>query len=291
MQGAFALYLFYQIFYGILNYIFMRYFFHIGYHGTRYSGWQKHAGVVSVQEVLETALSQLLKETITVVGCGRTDAHVHASQFFFHIDVEHEWDFDLFFRLNKILPDDIAVFDIIPMQGLPHARFDAVQRAYDYFIHTYKDPFLSGFSSLYPETNLDVAAMKKAVVLLPLYNDYRAFCKMPDRIDHTICHVTSAGLFVDKSGDRLRFHISANRFLSRMIRIIIGRLLDIGRGVMSVDEFEHHLASKQTPRIIIPAHPQGLYLSKVTYPYLDLAPRTTFSGTLQNDNDATWQAL
>jgi tRNA pseudouridine38-40 synthase len=261
----------------------MRYFFHIGYHGTRYSGWQKHAGVTSVQDVLETALSQLFKTPVVIVGCGRTDAHVHASQFFFHIDVLQEWDIDLFFfRLNKTLPDDIAVFDIIPMQGLPHARFDAVQRAYDYFIHTYKDPFLSGFSALYPETNLNIDAMKKAVALLPLYNDYRAFCKMPDRIDHTICNVTSAGLFIDKSGDRLRFHISANRFLSKMIRIIIGRLLDIGLGDMSVDEFEHYLASKQTPKIIIPAYPQGLYLSKVTYPYLDLAPRTNFSGMLFN---------
>ena len=258
----------------------MRYFFHIGYHGTQYSGWQKHAGVISVQLVLETALGKLFKRPIAVVGCGRTDAHVHASQFFFHVDLEQEWDFDLFFRLNKILPDDIALFDIIPMQGLPHARFDAVQRAYDYFIHTYKDPFLSEFSSLYPETNLNIDAMKKATALLPLYDDYRAFCKMPDRIDHTICMVSSAGLFVDQSGDRLRFHISANRFLSKMIRIIVGRLLDIGRGDMSVDEFEHYLASKQTPQIIIPAHPQGLYLSKVTYPYLDLAPRTNFSGML-----------
>jgi tRNA pseudouridine38-40 synthase len=269
----------------------MRYFFHIGYHGTRYSGWQKHAGVISVQDVLEKALSQLFKTPVTVVGCGRTDAHVHASQFFFHVDIEKEWDFDLFFRLNKILPDDIAVFEIIPMQGLPHARFDAVQRAYDYFIHTYKDPFLSGFSSLYAENNLNFEAMSKAVALLPLYNDYRAFCKMPNRIDHTICNVTSAGLFIDKSGDKLRFSISANRFLSKMIRIIVGRLLDIGRGVMSVDEFEHHLVTKQTPKIIIPAHPQGLYLSKVTYPYLDLPTRTTFTNLLKSDSDITWQAL
>ncbi|WPU91977.1 tRNA pseudouridine synthase A [Mucilaginibacter sabulilitoris] len=269
----------------------MRYFFHIGYHGTRYSGWQRHVGVTSVQEVLETALSRLFKHPVAIVGCGRTDAYVHACQFFFHVDIEQEWDFDLFFRLNKILPDDIAIFDIIPMQGQPHARFDAIQRTYDYFIHSYKDPFLSDFSSLYPETNLNIDAMGKAVVLLPLYNDYRAFCKMPDRIDHTICTVTSAGLFVDKSGDRLRFHISANRFLSKMIRIIVGRLLDIGRGDMNVDEFEHYLANKQTPAIIIPAYPQGLYLSKVTYPYLDIPPRTTFTGPLENGNEAGWQAV
>jgi tRNA pseudouridine38-40 synthase len=258
----------------------LRYFFHIGYHGSRYSGWQKHPGVINVQEVLETCLSQVLKITTTVTGCGRTDALVHASQFFFHADIDNEWDFDLLFRLNKILPDDIAVFDIIPMQGLPHARFDCIQRSYNYFIHTYKDPFFSGFSSFYTEKKLDLTRMKAAIKLLPLYNDYRAFCKMPDRIDHTICHVSSATLYTDKNGDRLRFEISANRFLSKMVRIIVGRLLEIGKGEMSVDEFEHYLAEKETPKIIIPAYPQGLYLSKVTYPYLDLPARSAFAGMM-----------
>jgi tRNA pseudouridine38-40 synthase len=269
----------------------LRYFFHIAYHGTRYSGWQRNPGVLNVQEVLETALSRLLKTSVTIIGCGRTDAQVHASQYFFHLDIEQEWDFDLFFRLNKILPDDIAVFDIIPMQGLPHARFDAIQRTYDYFIHTYKDPFLSNFSSFYLDPQLDLDKMKVAVALLPLYNDYRGFCKTPDRNDHTICHVSSAGLYVDGSGDKIRFQISANRFLSKMVRIIIGRLLDIGEGRMSVDEFEHYLINKETPKIIIPAYPQGLYLSKVTYPYLDLPTRTTFSATLQSVAAIDWQPL
>jgi tRNA pseudouridine38-40 synthase len=266
----------------------LRYFLHIGYHGGQYSGWQKHPGVLNVQQVLETALSRILKVPVNIIGCGRTDAQVHASQFFFHIDVEQQWDFDLLFRLNKVLPDDIAVFDIIPMQGLPHARFDCIHRSYDYFIHTYKDPFLSGFSSFYADKSLDLAKMRAAAALLPLYNDYRAFCKMPDRIDHTICHVSAASLFTDQTGDRLRFQISANRFLSKMVRIIIGRLLEIGRGEMSVDEFEHYLAAKQTPQIIIPAHPQGLYLSKVTYPYLDLPVRTTFLGIMKRDVDEIW---
>jgi tRNA pseudouridine38-40 synthase len=263
----------------------LRYFFHIGYHGTNYCGWQKHPEALSVQQVLETNLTKLLKVPIYISGCGRTDAQVHASQFFFHVDIEQEWDFDLFFRLNKILPDDIAVFDIIPMEGLPHARFDTIQRSYDYFIHTYKDPFLSRFSSFYAEKNLDLHKIKNAVALLPQYSDYRAFCKMPDRIDHTICHVSTAGLYTDKNGDRIRFYISANRFLSKMIRIIVGRLLEIGKGEMSVDEFEHYLAEKITPQIIIPAYPQGLYLSKVTYPYLDLPVKSTFSTMMVEETD------
>ena len=135
---------------------------------------------------------------------------------------------------------------------------------------------MSGFSSFYDEKSLDIDKMKAACALLPLYDDYRAFCKMPDRIDHTICHVSAANIFIDKSGDRLRFQISANRFLSKMVRIIIGRLLEIGKGEMSVDEFEHYLANKITPQVIIPAYPQGLYLSKVTYPYLDMPVRSEF---------------
>jgi tRNA pseudouridine38-40 synthase len=269
----------------------LRYFIHIGYHGTNYSGWQKHSDVLSVQQVLETTLSQILKTPIAIIGCGRTDAHVHASQFFFHMDVDKPWDFDLMFRLNKILPADIAIFDIIPMEGLPHARFDAIQREYDYFIHTYKDPFLSGFSSLYAGKGFDLDKMQTAAALLPLYNDYRAFCKSPDRNEHTICNVTSAGLFRSESGDRIRFHISANRFLSKMIRTIVGRLISIGTGEMSVDEFEHHLIQPETPQVIMPAYPQGLYLSKIIYPYLDLPPRTTFTSMLQNNIGNNWQQV
>ena len=269
----------------------LRYFFHIAYHGTRYSGWQKHPGARSVQDVLENAMGKLLKKQMAIIGCGRTDALVHASQFFFHTDIEQAWDFDLFFRLNKILPDDIAVFDIIPMQGQPHARFDAIQRTYDYYIHTYKDPFLGGFSSFYPEPGLDLEKMSVAVALLPLYNDYRGLCKAPDRIEHTLCYVSSASLFADTNRDRIRFQITANRFLSKMIRIIVGRLLEIGRGEMSVDEFENCLVNKQPPKVIIPAYPQGLYLSKVTYPYLDVPTRTMFSAILQNSMDIDWQEV
>lgn len=260
----------------------MRYFVHIGYHGTNYSGWQIHPGVLNVQEVLQNALSQILKIPISIFGCGRTDAQVHASQFFFHMDIDKEWKFDLLFRLNKLLPDDIAVFDIIPMEGLPHARFDAIERTYDYFIHNYKDPFLSKYSAFYTYKDLDIDAMKAAVALLPLYNDYRGFCKSPDRNDHTICNISSANLYTSTGGDKIRFQVSANRFLSKMVRIIVGRLLEIGKRKLTVDKFEYYLKNKITPAIITPAYPQGLYLSKVTYPYLDMTAHTHFTKMLQD---------
>ena len=264
----------------------LRFFFHIAYYGNHYRGWQRQPGIHNVQQVLETLLAQILKTEVNVIGCGRTDALVHASQYFFHIDVDKEWDFDLLFRLNKNLPSDIAIFEIIPVKDNQHARFDAVQRTYDYFIHTYKDPFLNLISTLYLERNLDLDKMNAAISLLTRYNDYRAFCRTPDDYEHTICNVSSAKLFVDPSGDKLRFQISANRFLGKMIRIIVGKLLEVGKGQLSVDEFESYLITKETPRLIEPAYPQGLFLSKVTYPYLDIPPRTTFSAILQNGVDS-----
>lgn len=263
----------------------MRYFLHIGYNGINYHGWQRQRDAVSIREVLEAGISKILKTDVMCIGCGRTDSQVHASQYFLHMDVEKKWDFDLLFRLNKLLPGDIAVFDIIPVESNAHARFDAVLRTYDYFIHTYKDPFLNERSSYYPERNLKLDKMKQATTLLTKYNDFRALCLTPDKQNSTICNVTSAQLYADKNVDRLRFRISSNRFLRGMIRIIIAKLLDIGTGVLSVDEFESYLITKKTPKLIKPAFPQGLYLSKVTYPYLDIPPRTEFSAIFQNSVD------
>jgi tRNA pseudouridine38-40 synthase len=261
----------------------LRYFFHIGYHGSNYRGWQKFPDIASVQQVIETSLSQILKIPAAVVCCGRTDARVNASQFFFHIDIEQNWDFDLIFRMNKNLPADVSVFDIIPVEPAQHARLHATSRTYDYFIHTYKDPFLNNFSSFYPYPNLDLDKMNEAAKLLLKYSDYRAFCKTPQRYRTTICKISNVELYRDLKGDKIRLQITANRFLGNMIRIIVGRLIRIGRGLMTVEEFEKDLISKEPPSILLPAFPQGLYLSKVTYPFLDLPPRTEFLGMLRND--------
>lgn len=261
----------------------MRYFFHIAYNGRSFNGWQKQPKVYSIQEVIENKLSQVFKTLITINGCGRTDTGVNASQYFFHADLPTEFDFDLKFRLNKLLPHSIAIFDIIEVDDKRHARFDAVQRQYDYFLHTYKDPFLGQLSSYYDINELNLEAMQSAVSLLPQYKDYRAFCTSPDKNEHTICHVRAAKLFKTTSGDQVRFQISSNRFLGKMIRIIMGKLLKIGQGNLTVAEFEQLLITKETPPMLEPAHPTGLYLSKVTYPYLNLPPRTEFAGLQQLD--------
>ncbi len=268
-----------------------RFFFQIAFKGLQYHGWQRQLSAEGVQEVIEGILSKVVKEKISINGCGRTDAQVHASQYFFHADLAETYDFDLLFRLNHNLPHDIAIFDIIPVHEKAHARFDATQRTYDYFIHTNKDPFLHGSSALYPDKNLDLNSMKAAVDLLPRYDDYYAFCKSPASFEHTICRVTSAHLWVNKTGERLRFQITSNRFLTGMIRIIVGRLLEIGTGFMSVEAFEQHLRTKQTPRSIVPAYPQGLYLSKIVYPYLDLPQRTQFAAIFQYEQQDYWLSI
>jgi tRNA pseudouridine38-40 synthase len=260
----------------------VKYFFHIAYKGNRYHGWQRQPNVLSVQEVIEEAISKILKTPVTIMGCGRTDAQVHATQFFFHLELDKEWDFDFLFRLNKLLPSDIAVFEIIPVKDSQHARFDAMQRRYDYFIHTYKDPFLSEQSALYLERNLNLDEMKKGAELFLHHKDFKAFCKSPGKYKHTICNISSSILFRDSSGDKIRFQISANRFLSSMVRTMVGALLEIGRGKFTVEELDNCIAAKELPEFIIPAYPQGLYLSKVNYRYLDIPSRTEFSTVFQN---------
>lgn len=242
-------------------------------------------GYLTVQQTLEEALSNVLKEPVTVLGCGRTDAKVHAVQYFFHLDSKKIGDLDLVFILNKALPADIAVFDIIPVSENAHAQYDARQRTYDYFIHTYKDPFLSNSSAFYLLKNLDLGKMKDAVSLLVKYNDFRSFCKSPDQYKNTLCSISSAKLFSDKSGDKIRIQFSADRFLQGMIRALAARLLKTGTGEISLDEFENLLIKKETRRNIEFAYPQGLYLSKVIYPFLDIPARSGFSPVTKQLNE------
>src|SRR5690606_11312881 len=132
------------------------------------------------------------------IGCGRTDTGVHASQYYCHIKVEKEFDYDPVFRLNKILPEDIAIFAFIPVAREAHAQHDAVSRTYTYRIHTQKDAFLNEVSSFYTKENMDIERMKKAVALLPHYSDFRSFCKQPNLYKNTFCNITKATLDVSE---------------------------------------------------------------------------------------------
>ena len=210
-------------------------------------------------------------EKINCIGCGRTDAGVHASQFFCHIKVDHGFDFDPVFRLNKMLPNDISIFDIIQVDRSAHAQHDAVARTYTYRVHTKKNAFKSELSTFYPKDNLNPENMRKALSLLRHYRDFRSMCKQPDLYKSTICQISQSALVIDDHQDELKFEITADRFLRGMIRILVGNVLEIGYGRLALSNFEECLKTGQPTRHFKAAYPQGLYLSKVAYPYLNLA--------------------
>jgi tRNA pseudouridine38-40 synthase len=243
-----------------------RYFFHIAYKGSNYRGWQKQINATSVQECIEDVLSKFLKERVHCMGCGRTDAGVHASQYYFHIDVSHEIDDKLLFAINRMLPSDISVFDFQQVKTQNHAQHSAIQRTYNYFIHINKNPYLSDISSLY-SLDLDSEKMQLAAKLLIGEKDFRAFCKTPNRHNHTICRVSKAQIYKSSGAKFFRFEISADRFLKGMIRIIVHQLLEVGQGKLTLEQFEDQLNNQITPSPLNLAYPQGLYLSEIKYPF------------------------
>ncbi len=261
----------------------MRYFVHCGYNGFNYRGWQRQPKVTTIQEVFEKTFLNVLKTPIFCIGCGRTDAMVHAAQYFFHFDYFEELPTDFMFRLNKVLPTDIAIFEIIPVNGYPNAQLSATMRTYNYFIHTYKDPFLSMHSSLYLLPNLNIDKMQRAAALLLKHNDYTAFCRSPLKVENSICIITKAQLLVSSNGEKLQFQISSRRFLQGMVRLIVQRLIDIGKGELSIDEFESYLIGVNKPPKDKPAYPQGLYLSKIVYPFLDIPQRPEFGAVFVDE--------
>ena len=214
----------------------IRYFIYLSYDGTAYHGWQIQPNGDSVQERLQQGLSTLLRRDTTVVGAGRTDTGVHARMMVAHFDVESELDtVQLAYRLNKILPKDISVQKVCKVDNEMHARFSATTRTYHYYLHTNRNPFLRHYSCElhYP---LNFENMNRAAAHLLDYEDFGAFCKSHSDVKTTLCHVTEAS-WIKIDEHSWYFRITANRFLRNMVRAVVGTLIEVGRGRMSVDEF------------------------------------------------------
>jgi len=259
----------------------LRTFLHIGYKGTNYHGWQRQPNVISIQQTIEAALSKMLHKDITVVGCGRTDAGVHASQYFLHFDFDEKPNYDIVYRLNKILPEDIAIFEAIEVDAAAHTQYDATKRTYNYLVHFKKDPFLQDISSYYDLEQIDFEKMKAAVNLIPQFKDFRSFCKSPDVYKHTNCEVAHAKLFLNKKKDRMRIEITSNRFVRGMIRLLVLRLIEIGKGKLDIETFKSYLSAEVELPFKTYAYPQGLYLSKIVYPYLERESASLFDDVEQ----------
>jgi tRNA pseudouridine38-40 synthase len=219
---------------------------------------------ITVQEVLEGAMSNLLRKEIKLSAAGRTDAGVHAKQLFAHFDFEEIQDTShLVFRLNSFLPKDISVKKIISVRQDAHARFHATEREYEYVISLKKDPFSNGFTYLlYQKPNVD--AMNEAAKTLLSYQDFQCFSRTNTDVKTYHCTIEKAYWRVEN--DQLIFTISANRFLRNMVRAIVGTLLDVGYAKTSLEEFHAIIASKNRVNAGSSAPASGLYLTKVLYP-------------------------
>lgn len=249
----------------------MRCFIDLAYDGTAYHGWQRQPGSISVQQVLEERLSDLLGADTCVVGCGRTDAGVHASAFLAHFDWEGEFGArfrdwrEAAWKLNGMLPPDIGIQGIREVPEGSHARFDATERAYSYHVHTWKDPFLEGRSARVYQP-LDLDAMNTAAAQLVFKGDFATFCKAGGGQKTTICDVRQA-VWSRTDVHRLRFDIVADRFLRNMVRAVVGTLLEVGRGRMTPEDVSAAIAACNRDRAGASAPACGLYLSRVEYPY------------------------
>lgn len=249
---------------GIYSNIMMRYFITLGYDGTDFHGWQIQPNGNSVQEELQKALSTLMRQPMEVVGAGRTDAGVHARQMVAHFDSDSAVDCQqLTYRLNRIVPRSMAVYKVEKVADDMHARFSAKRRTYRYFVHTRKDPFLRHYSYQLPYS-LDFNQMNKAACILLDYSDFGAFCKSHSDVKTTICKVTAAK-WHQTAPDEWYFEISADRFLRNMVRAVVGTLMDVGRGRLSLEEFRGVIEGRKRTAAGESMPGNALFLEKVEY--------------------------
>ncbi len=242
-----------------------RYFLQLSYKGTNYHGWQIQPNADSVQEVMEKTLSTILREEISVVGAGRTDTGVHASFYMLHFDSEKEnlQHENLVYRLNRFLPDDIAVQKLLPVKPEAHARYSAVSRTYKYFITIHKNPFETETSYLFT-LPLDINKMNEATKVLFEYRDFTSFSKLHTDAKTNNCRIFQAEW--KENNQQLVFTIKADRFLRNMVRAIVGTLIEVGQGKLSLEDFRKIIAKKDRGAAGTSAPANGLFLADVEYP-------------------------
>ena len=242
----------------------MRYFIHFSYDGTNYHGWQIQPNGITVQGELQHALSVLLRADTPVTGAGRTDTGVHARNMVAHFDTEATIDGEqLVYKLNRLLPRDIAVSRIVEVADDMHARFSATRRTYRYYVCTKKDPFSRNYY-WHTHFNLDFELMNTAADVLKEYDDFGAFCKSHSDVKTTLCTIYEAQWHRQADGSWY-FEITANRFLRNMVRAVVGTLVEVGRHRMSIEEFRRVIEGKKRTDAgeSMPGH--ALFLESVEY--------------------------
>lgn len=244
----------------------MRYFLRFAYDGTAFHGSQRQPNGVTVQETMEQALAMIFREPIPLTFAGRTDAGVHAREMYAHFDIGCQLPDagHICFRLNGILPDSIAIFDIFPVTDDAHARFSAVRRTYEYHIVDHKDPFLCQQATRV-RPGLDFDAMNEAAQLLIGKQDFASFCRTNSDVKTTICDLTRAEWRELGNGHAV-FTIAADRFLRNMVRAVVGTLFEVGRGKMTKEQFAEVITQHNRCAAGDSAPAEGLFLVQIDYP-------------------------
>lgn len=235
----------------------------MAYDGSAYCGWQIQPKVSTVQQTLEESLGILVPDLKGVMGCGRTDTGVHASQYFAHFETEAPLFENLVYKVNAILPRDIAVYRVFEVESDVHARFSAVARSYHYNIHFGKNPFKNHYSAFHPY-KLDVKSMNEASSFLLGEHDFSSFAKSQTQTKTNICKVTKAGW--EEMDGGARFDITANRFLRNMVRAIVGTLFLVGEGKLKPSEIASVIEQQDRSAAGKSAYAHGLFLNKIEYP-------------------------
>ncbi len=246
----------------------MRYFARIAYNGTNYSGWQRQPREMSVQQQIEESLSLILRTEITITGCGRTDTGVHASDYILHFDYDENFPKGFIRRLNKVLPKDIVFYDIFEVAADAHARFDASSRSYEYHIDFRKNPFHQNTIYFYPYVQKPhFEKMNEAAQLLLQYKEFSPFCKTNSDAKTMKCDIQFSRW--EKINDyHWIYHVSANRFLRGMVRLIVGMCLNVGTDKLMLKEVQEALDEQKPLKKSFSVSPEGLFLSQIKYPYL-----------------------
>jgi tRNA pseudouridine38-40 synthase len=243
-----------------------RYFIQLSFKGTCYHGWQEQKNASTVQSEINKALSVVTHESIDVTGAGRTDTGVHASYYIAHFDSLHNQlhlNTKFLYQVNNILPFDIVIQKIYKVNPSAHARFDAISRTYEYRIILNKNPFLNDFACFFGKA-LNINLMNEASSLLMNYSDFESFCKLHSDNKTTICKVMQANW--QMNNETLVFTIKADRFLRNMVRAIVGTILQVGTGKITIDDFKNIIEQKNRSLAGSSALAKGLYLTDIEYP-------------------------
>jgi tRNA pseudouridine38-40 synthase len=240
-----------------------RYFLEVCYKGTAYSGFQVQANAGSIQEEIEKAFMVFFRKEVLMTGASRTDSGVHARQNYFHFDFDEPVNQEVVYRLNAILPGDICVRGLFLMPDGAHCRFDAVSREYRYYIYEKKDPFLADRAYFYPYP-LNFKLLEEVAGRLKEFSDFTSFSKRNTQVNHFRCTILESHWARQDGG--FYYRIRANRFLRGMVRGLTGTMLLVGRGQLTLSDFEKILEGKNPARVNFNVPARGLFLERIRYP-------------------------